>query len=181
MTSKQSRLCWRRIFFRWIIFNVTSLPHDSFVTCSRQLSWTCRERVVNLSGTRWITRINFKLWGQLSRNNVRDHLKIQLMPKKMNMFRPGFVQGSYTFEYAKFQCFSMTFTVLNSVKPYFHTFLCFIKIIVYLYKGPNWTYRCLEINFFERINWSHYNLHVGHSLTFRKTLRFQADSRAWKN
>jgi hypothetical protein len=36
-------------FFRWIIFNVTSLPHDSFPTRSR---W-----VVNVSGTRWITRI----------------------------------------------------------------------------------------------------------------------------
>jgi hypothetical protein len=49
---------WRRnkadsvgdIFFRWIIFEVTSLPHDSLVY----------ERVVNLSWTRWITRI--RLW-----------------------------------------------------------------------------------------------------------------------
>jgi hypothetical protein len=28
------------VFISWIIFNVTSLPHDSFVTRSRQLSFT---------------------------------------------------------------------------------------------------------------------------------------------
>jgi hypothetical protein len=57
---------------RWISFNsvcdtfttCSRLVHDSFTTDttrSRQLSWTCRERVVNLSGTRWITRIS-SIW-----------------------------------------------------------------------------------------------------------------------
>jgi hypothetical protein len=35
----------------------SSTSRHYLTTRSRQQSWTCRERVVNLSGTRWITRI----------------------------------------------------------------------------------------------------------------------------
>jgi hypothetical protein len=44
---------WRRNWLDTYFFGGLS----SFATRSRQLSWTCHEWVVNLSGTRWITRI----------------------------------------------------------------------------------------------------------------------------
>jgi hypothetical protein len=77
---------WRRnkadyvgdVFFRWIIINVMSLPHDSFTTCSRQLSWTCREQVVNLSGTWWITRIR----GMLPSECTFQYFKVTISLKE---------------------------------------------------------------------------------------------------
>jgi hypothetical protein len=72
MTSKQSRLSVGDVFFsvdhlqRHVI--TPRLIRDTFTTADplaaifcRELvvnvSWACRERVINLSGTRWITRI----------------------------------------------------------------------------------------------------------------------------
>jgi hypothetical protein len=80
------------VFFRWIIFSVTSLPHDSFATRSRQLPWTCRERVVSLSGTRWITRImqrrrsEFPSWAEFNSSDVyraSNHERLKTLSRRM--------------------------------------------------------------------------------------------------